>query len=176
MNELQQKRAANQAKENEILERKLKMENLRAKGVDHLLDLEMNSEGPNIYAYKSLDFTRIDDMDFAATKRELISRKAARAGAKHWAEDVQALTRQELEVNYKNEENRLAELKQQLLRTKKYYAELQQSNEREDVEAARIYPYNSSFKQRERMTKYTIPFELEDIIKPMIGLILARTN
>ena len=125
MNELQQKRATNQAMEDEILERKLKLENLRAKGVDHLLDLEMNNEGPNIYAYKSLDFTRIDDMDFTATKRGLTSRKAARAGAKYWAEDVQALTRQELEVNFKNEENRLAELKLQLVRTKKYYAELQ---------------------------------------------------
>jgi hypothetical protein len=53
----------------------------------------MNSEGPNIYAYKSLDFTRIDDFDFTATKKGLTSRKSLRPEvAKYWVEDVQALT------------------------------------------------------------------------------------
>ena len=161
---------------NEILEKKLKFEKLRAKGTEYLLDLELNSEGPNIYAYKSLDFTRIDDMDFSATKKELQSRKTLRTGAKYWVEDVKALSKQELEVNYSKEENRLADLKAQLKATQQYYAELRRSNEREDVEAARNYPYNSSFKLRERRSTYVIPFELEDVIKPMVGLILARTN
>ena len=79
-------------------------------------------------------------------------------------------------VNYNKEENRLADLKAQLQATQQYYAELRRSNEREDVEAARNYPYNSSFKLRERRSTYVIPFELEDVIKPMVGLILARTN
>jgi len=101
---------------NEILEKKLKLEKLRAKGTEYLLDLELNSEGPNIYAYKSLDFTRIDDMDntFSATKKELTSRKTLKTGAKYWVEDVKALSRQELEVNYNKEEERLADLKAQL--------------------------------------------------------------
>lgn len=133
---------------NEILEKKLKLEKLRAKGTEYLLDLELNGEGPNIYAYKSLDFTRIDDVDFSTTKRELTSRKTLKTGAKYWVEDVKTLSKKELEVNYNKEENRLAELRAQLLATQQYYAELQRANEREDVEAARNYPYNSSFKLR----------------------------
>ena len=53
-------------------------------------------------------------MDFSATKKELTSRKTLKAGAKYWVEDVKALSKQELEVNYNKEENRLADLKAQL--------------------------------------------------------------
>lgn len=37
------------------------MEKIRSKGIEYLMDVEMSGDGPGLYGYNSVDFTKIND-------------------------------------------------------------------------------------------------------------------
>ena len=73
------------------------MEKIRNKGIDYLLDVEMNGRGPKLYGYNSIDFTQIEDADLRTTWSEITQRLNSKRGGKYWVEDVQNLTTEQLE-------------------------------------------------------------------------------
>lgn len=74
----------------------MKMEKIRSKGIEYLLNAEMNKAGPKLYGYNSLDFTKIDDAEFRTTWSELTSRINSKRAGKYWVEDVRQLSTAEL--------------------------------------------------------------------------------
>lgn len=139
------------------------------RGLDHLADIEIRyGKKPNIVRYADIDEFQPGEL-LRREQQATVAGIGKSVNTKFWAENIQSMTPQDLIQKVTESENKLEELRRRLNQTLEQQSLLDMGR-RNNEAIIRLENLDK------RSKKFVIPWGLEDIIKPIVGYILVKTN